>query len=92
MKTRMTKKQRRDKAIAKMIYNIGSMAMFLIGGGIVGATSALIPYWINPSLDFYDYLIWVIIAAFIGMCIMAALAYPIKCGVYKILCKITGSK
>ena len=53
MKTRMTKKQRRDKAIAKMIYNIGSMAMFLIGGGIVGAASALIPYWIIRSQVVY---------------------------------------
>lgn len=92
MKTRMTKKQRRDKAIAKMIYNAGSMALFIIGGGIIGVLATLIPYWINPSMNFYDYLIWVIIAAFVGMCIMAALAYPIKCGIYKILCMITGSK
>lgn len=89
---RMTKKERRDKFLAKMIYNSSAMVFYAIGGGIVGILSALIPHLIAPELDFYTYLIWVMIVAFIGICILAVVACLVKMGVYKLLCMITRSK
>ena len=86
---RLTKKERRDKTIAKIIYNLGVGICSIIGGGLIGALVPLTVYAIAPGLDFNDFLIFVIIGCFIGMCIMACLGYFLKKGVYKLLCKIT---
>ena len=83
---------RRDKFLAKAIYNTGALIVYLVLGAAVGASAAFIPHLINPGLDFYDHLIWGMITAFVLMFPAVLIGYGIKMGVYKLLCKITHSK
>ena len=92
MSNRERKAIRRDKFLAKAIYNTGALIMYIILGAAVGAGAAFIPHLVNPGLGFYDHLIWSMIVAFILMFPAVLIGYGIKVGVYKLLCKITHSK
>lgn len=92
MSNRERKAIRRDKFLAKVLYNTGALIVYVILGAAVGAGAAFIPHLINPGLDFYDHLIWSMITAFVLMFPAVLIGYGIKTGVYKLLCKITHSK
>lgn len=92
MSNREHKAIRRDKFLAKAIYNTGALIVYVILGAAVGAGAAFIPHLINPGLDFYDHLIWGTITAFVLMFPAVLIGYGIKVGVYKLLCMITRSK
>lgn len=92
MSNRERKAIRRDKFLAKAIYNTGALIVYLVLGAAVGVGAAFIPHLINPALGFYDHLIWGMITAFILISPAVLIGYGIKVGVYKLLCMITRSK
>ena len=85
-------KHRTEKALAKGIYNVVAMFYYIVAGAGVATIATFGTHALFPDMEFYTFLAVVMVEMFFGLFIIAGGACVGKCLVYKILCKITGSK
>ena len=85
-------KKRTEKLLAKAIYDVVGMAYYIIAGGLMATLCTLGTHALFPDMWFYHFLALVMIEMFVSLFIIAGGAYVGKRIIYKILCKITGSK
>lgn len=85
-------KKRIEKLLAKAIYNVVGMAYYIIAGGLMATLCCLGTHALFPDMEFYTFLVVVMVEMYMGLFIIAGGAYVGKRIIYMILCKITGSK
>ena len=85
-------KKYRNQFLAKVIYNVMSLIYYIFASVALGVVCVLGTHTLLPNINFYSFLALIMVEMIPGMCIIAFGAYAGKVGIYKLLCKITGSK
>lgn len=82
----------RNQFLAKVIYNVIAFVYYVLAGMGVAAACVFGTHALLPNIDFYTFLALIMVEMIPGLCIITLGAYAGKVGIYKLLCKITGSK
>ena len=85
-------KKYRNQFLAKVIYNVMAFIYYLLASIAVVVACVLGTHALLPNINFYIFLALIMVEMIPGLCIIAIGAYISKIGIYKLLCKITGSR